>query len=73
LSKSRKTTYSFELRRRVVGGTEAGFGAFPWQAMVKVGATRCGGALIGKQHIVTAGLNSILISLFYRIKTSTFV
>ncbi len=47
--------FGLDSRRRIVGGTEAGFGAFPWQAMIRVGSTRCGGALIGRQHVVTAG------------------
>ena len=33
-------------RRRVVNGTDAGFGSYPWQALIRVGASRCGGALI---------------------------
>lgn len=33
-------------RRRVVGGADAGFGQFPWQALVYVGRDRCGGALV---------------------------
>ena len=33
--------------KRVVGGTEAAFGSFPWMALVKGGQTRCGGALVG--------------------------
>jgi len=41
--------------RRVVGGTKAGFGSFPWQALVRVGSSRCGGALIHKNWVVTAG------------------
>ena len=42
-------------RRRVVGGSEAGFGVYPWQALVQVGTSRCGGALVGRQHVITAG------------------
>ena len=30
-------------RRRVVGGSEAGFGRFPWQALIRIGMSRCGG------------------------------
>ena len=33
--------------KRVVGGTDAAFGSFPWMALVKGGQSRCGGALIG--------------------------
>ena len=42
-------------RRRVVGGASAGFGTFPWQALIRIRASRCGGALIGPRHVVTAG------------------
>lgn len=42
-------------RRRIVGGHAAGFGLYPWQALVMNGKSRCGGALIDKQHVVTAG------------------
>jgi len=42
-------------RRRVVGGRSTGFGAYPWQAMIRIRDSRCGGALIGRRHVVTAG------------------
>ena len=42
-------------RRRVVGGRSAGFGVYPWQALVINQNSRCGGALVGRQHVVTAG------------------
>ena len=42
-------------RRRVVGGANAGFGTFPWQALIRIRASRCGGALVGPRHVVTAG------------------
>jgi len=42
-------------RRRVVGGADAGFGSYPWQAMIRIRDSRCGGALIGRRHVVTAG------------------
>ena len=29
-------------RRRVVGGSGAGFGRFPWQALIRIGTSRCG-------------------------------
>jgi len=40
---------------RIVGGADASFGQFPWQAFVQVGGSRCGGALVGNKHVVTAG------------------
>lgn len=42
-------------RRRIVGGQSAGFGVYPWQALVLNQKSRCGGALVGRQHVVTAG------------------
>jgi len=41
--------------RRVVGGTDAGFGSFPWMALIRGGSTRCGGALIRPSWVITAG------------------
>ncbi|XP_023333489.1 serine proteinase stubble isoform X1 [Eurytemora carolleeae] len=41
--------------RRVVGGTEAGFGSFPWIALIRGGNSRCGGALIRPSWVITAG------------------
>ncbi|XP_017494167.1 PREDICTED: serine protease 33-like, partial [Rhagoletis zephyria] len=40
---------------RIVGGSDASFGQWPWQAFVQVGGSRCGGALVGPAHVVTAG------------------
>ena len=42
-------------QRRIVGGDEAGFGTFPWQAYIRIGTSRCGGSLINQWHVVTAG------------------
>jgi len=42
-------------KRRVVGGSSAGFGTFPWQALIRIKSSRCGGALVGPRHVVTAG------------------
>lgn len=42
-------------QRRIVGGSEAGFGSFPWQAYVRVGTSRCGGSLVNEWYVVTAG------------------
>lgn len=41
--------------RRVIDGSDAGFGTFPWQALVRIGKAKCGGVLINRQHVVTAG------------------
>ncbi|GIX77822.1 serine proteinase stubble [Caerostris extrusa] len=40
---------------RIVGGNDAYFGQFPWQAVIQVGGSRCGGALVGRRFVVTAG------------------
>ena len=44
---------------RIVGGSQAPYGAFPWQAHIKVRrggywVHHCGGAVISPQHILTA-------------------
>ena len=33
--------------KRVVGGDNAGFGEYPWMALVKGSQAQCGGALVG--------------------------
>jgi len=42
-------------QRRIVGGSEAGFGSFPWQAYIRIGTSRCGGSLVNEWYVVTAG------------------
>ncbi|XP_032792839.2 testisin isoform X1 [Daphnia magna] len=42
-------------QRRIVGGDEAGFGTFPWQAYIRIGSSRCGGSLLNNYFVVTAG------------------
>lgn len=42
-------------QRRIVGGDEAGFGTFPWQAYIRIGTSRCGGSLVNKWYVITAG------------------
>ncbi|KAK4316296.1 hypothetical protein Pmani_012532 [Petrolisthes manimaculis] len=49
------TSSRLSAQRRIVGGTEAGFGSFPWQAYIRIGSSRCGGSLINQYHVVTAG------------------
>ena len=41
--------------RRVLDGEPAGFGSFPWQALIRVGKGKCGGVLVDRRHVVTAG------------------
>ncbi|XP_034951484.1 proclotting enzyme-like [Chelonus insularis] len=42
-------------QRRIVGGDDAGFASFPWQAYIRIGSSRCGGTLVNRYHVVTAG------------------
>ena len=64
--------------RRVLDGEPAGFGSFPWQALIRVGKGKCGGVLVNRRHVVTAGhcvknklLNSISVTLGeYHLKSS---
>lgn len=49
-------------RGRIVGGTPSQFGSWPWHALVKetvwwgiFSKIKCGGVLIGPQHVLTAG------------------
>jgi len=56
--------------RRVLDGEPAGFGSFPWQALIRVGKGKCGGVLVNRLHAVTAGhcvknkaLNTITVTL----------
>ena len=44
--------------KRVVGGTDAAFGSFPWMALVKGGQSWCGGALIGDRSASSCVLTS---------------
>lgn len=36
--------------KRIIGGKQANFGEFPWQAHIKIGTFQCGGVL-GKRNI----------------------
>ncbi|GAB6033117.1 hypothetical protein CHUAL_012728 [Chamberlinius hualienensis] len=45
----------FGAQRRIIGGDEAGFGHFPWQALIRIGTSRCGGSLVNRFYVVTAG------------------
>lgn len=64
--------------RRVLDGEPAGFGSFPWQALIRVGKGKCGGVLVNRRHVVTAGhcvknkvLNSVIVTLGeYHLKSS---
>jgi len=64
--------------RRVLDGEPAGFGSFPWQALIRVGKGKCGGVLVNRRHVVTAGhcvknkvLSSVTVTLGeYHLKSS---
>ncbi|XP_050315728.1 serine protease 33 [Anthonomus grandis grandis] len=42
------------LQKRIVGGREADFGQFPWQAHIKILSYQCGGVLVSKRFVLTA-------------------
>jgi len=54
-SKDGKCGLQMTAAKRVIGGSDAQFGSFPWMALVKGGETQCGGALVGDRWVVTAG------------------
>ncbi|XP_076314697.1 serine protease 27-like [Tachypleus tridentatus] len=41
-------------QNRIIGGQEALYGEFPWQAHIKIIRQQCGGALVSKEFVVTA-------------------
>ncbi|XP_022710015.1 brain-specific serine protease 4-like [Varroa jacobsoni] len=43
-----------KLQRRIIGGDDAHFGEFPWQAHIKIGRQQCGGALVSHHYVITA-------------------
>ncbi|XP_028141691.2 plasma kallikrein [Diabrotica virgifera virgifera] len=47
---------SFErvLSKRIIGGREANFAQFPWQAYIKVKTFQCGGVLVSRKFVATA-------------------
>ncbi|GAB6027777.1 hypothetical protein CHUAL_002012 [Chamberlinius hualienensis] len=45
----------FGVQRRIIGGDDAGFAHFPWQALIRIGSSRCGGSLVNRFYIITAG------------------
>ncbi|CAH0551888.1 unnamed protein product [Brassicogethes aeneus] len=40
--------------KRIIGGKEAAFGQFPWQAYIKLGTFQCGGVLVSRKYVATA-------------------
>ncbi|KAF4521319.1 hypothetical protein B566_EDAN002323 [Ephemera danica] len=43
-----------QFRKRIIGGNEAYFGEFPWQAHIRIAGYQCGGVLVSKQYVATA-------------------
>ncbi|KAB0805516.1 hypothetical protein PPYR_02486 [Photinus pyralis] len=42
------------LSKRIIGGDEAKFAQFPWQAHLKISTYQCGGALVSQRFVATA-------------------
>lgn len=42
------------LQKRIIGGNQATFGEFPWQAHIRIAGFQCGGVLLNNQYIATA-------------------
>lgn len=42
------------LQKRIIGGREARFAEFPWQAHVRISEFQCGGVLVSKWFVATA-------------------
>lgn len=42
------------LQKRIIGGQEARFGQFPWQAHIRIAAFQCGGVLVSSKYVATA-------------------
>ncbi|XP_003739796.1 trypsin-1-like [Galendromus occidentalis] len=49
-----QTSNHKKLQRRIIGGDDANFGEFPWQAHIKIGRQQCGGALVSHNYVLTA-------------------
>jgi hypothetical protein len=48
-------TPSNTLQKRIIGGRPAYFAEFPWQSHIRIKEFQCGGALVSRRFIVTAG------------------
>ncbi|KAM3956128.1 trypsin-4 [Aphomia sociella] len=42
------------LQKRIIGGREARFAEFPWQAHVRISEFQCGGVLVSRRFVATA-------------------
>ncbi|EEB19400.1 trypsin-beta, putative [Pediculus humanus corporis] len=45
---------AIQFRKRIIGGNEAYFGEFPWQAHIRIAGYQCGGVLVSQWFVVTA-------------------
>ncbi|XP_042223111.1 brain-specific serine protease 4-like isoform X4 [Homarus americanus] len=45
---------STQFSKRIIGGDEANFGEFPWQAHIRISGYQCGGVLINHYFVATA-------------------
>lgn len=59
-----------QFAKRIIGGNEARFGEFPWQAHIRISGYQCGGVLINHYFVATAAhcvhkarLNQITVHL----------
>ncbi|KAG5680328.1 hypothetical protein PVAND_009840 [Polypedilum vanderplanki] len=48
-------TPSNTLQKRIIGGRPAYFAEFPWQSHIRIKEFQCGGALVSRKFVVTAG------------------
>lgn len=42
------------VQKRIIGGAEAYFGEFPWQAHIRISGYQCGGVLVNSRYVATA-------------------
>ncbi|KAG8286309.1 Belongs to the peptidase S1 [Homalodisca vitripennis] len=42
------------IQKRIIGGAEAYFGEFPWQAHIRISGYQCGGVLLSSRYVATA-------------------
>ncbi|XP_018330295.1 trypsin-7 [Agrilus planipennis] len=43
------------ISKRIIGGKEARFAEYPWQALLKISTFQCGGVLVSRKFVITAG------------------
>ncbi|XP_049953288.1 serine proteinase stubble [Schistocerca serialis cubense] len=47
-------TPQLTFQKRIIGGNEAYFGEFPWQAHIRIAGYQCGGVLVSQWYVATA-------------------